>query len=304
MSSLPLPPSSHDRRLPFWLNHFCKIFLFNSYLPFKFVHSLQTSPSYQMSLDTFVGRDPHVDHSVSYHKLRDALGNFRELVCVTQAGDKPFDAAPPMAVRVTHGTPLSIAHTIMRSSFRAGGATHQGMTGVFCIGDSLLAGEGFSHARDRAKCNRCTEWIAHREPSSWSLPVVLAFYPLEDTVTHLETIGASLKCVIRCSPGTYLPRGRIDMWYDLDEARAWVHLHLAWYTISCLFTNQEAVMCGGTQHDALFWSRDTNNMPASCARVCCIADMKAHGWRRTKNVSSAERIYRCPHCVEPHLHVV
>jgi hypothetical protein len=250
--------------------------------------------------DIFVGRDRDVGCTHSYHRLVDAHGKSRNVVCMHQVGESPFDAIPNGCARVTHVTSLSTAYEILRTSFRAGPATDRSKTGVFCIGDNLTLGHAFHHARDRAKCSLCTEWVRHGEPSSWSQAVVLVFYPIAGELTKLGRIGASRKCVLECTPGTYLCRGRIDLWVEVDQWHAWVQMHSSWEArISGEFARHETVMCGGKQSDALYWARDSNYMPASCGRTARIADLyddNPMGWRWAGNRPVVDRIYRCPLC--------
>jgi hypothetical protein len=241
--------------------------------------------------------------------LRDDAGNLRRLMCITDQLQPVVDEAAEAAAgftRAYHGTSLSTAFIILQSSFRAGEATDNGRTGLFCIANTTV-GKAFGLARDRAKTERCTEWVAWGVPSAWSLPVVLSFSVRTEELVHCGNVGSGQKMVIPCTPSTQLTRGFVELWYDVNELQAFKALHqsfddqshkLQLHGIAGRYADVDNidVMCGGKLHDALFWSRPDNNMPASCGRVVNFKKLCSEGWRFAKNRSIIDRIYRCPRC--------
>jgi hypothetical protein len=257
-----------------------------------------------MSWLTVAGPQSHL-HST--HSC-DEAGNLRTLNCITDQFRSPFDEAAAGFSRVYHGTSLSTAYQILQSSLRAGDATDNGRTGLFCIANTTV-GKAFSLARDRAKSNLCTEWIQCGVPSAWSLPVVLSFFVRTEDLVHCGNVGSGQKMVIPCDPGTQLTRCFLDLWYDVEELLAFKALHRSLddrshklrgiaglYAVNEVNYEHVDVMCGGKLNDALFWSREDNNLPASCGRVVKFSELPREKLHFARSRARYQRIYRCPCC--------
>ena len=149
----------------------------------------------------------------------------------------------------------------------------------------------FQFARDRAKCILCTEWNAFSVPSTWSMPVVLMFQHTTSGLTGCRYLNGltNRKWVIRRPPGTILPQlPSTRLLLDLEEFQAWTLLHNNPPSPSI------SLMCGGRILAPYHWA--TVCMPASCGRVCKVSELDKNGWKCAINVSTDQRIYRCPEC--------
>ena len=225
-----------------------------------------------------------------------------------------------------HGTPLSIAYKVLFEDvgLRAGKATHRGRfcavcrTGVCFTGPKsrdakidLQYTVSFQLARDRAKSRYCTEWMQFGSPSVWSMPVVLMFQHPKDDTTNLQAFEgdvpqAALTPASVDAPDTLLPLcSSVRLLLDIDEYHAWLMLHTKSVIVELedrppALKDREGfdmIMCGGRLNDPLYWSRATNNVYASCGRICRVCDLETFGWqhaRRHRNIM--DRIYRCPKC--------
>ena len=196
-----------------------------------------------------------------------------------------------------HGTNLNIGHKILyHEGLKAGVSTDNGKTGVFFIGPGSVdekcdVGVNFQLARDRAKCILCTEWNAFGAPSAWSMPVVLMFQHPTSDVTGCGYLNGltNRKWVIQRPPGTILPQLlSTRLLLDLEEFRAWTLLHNNPPSPSI------SVMCGGRIFAPYHWASVC--MPASCGRICKVSELNKRGWKCAINVSTDQRIYRCPEC--------
>ena len=93
-----------------------------------------------------------------------------------------FTRGPPLCNDqfVTHGTPLSIAYTILRDGILVGCGKHsknrKPMHGLFCVQGGSERNR-IENARDRSTSNRCLEFRKNKWPTGWTVPCVLAWKP-------------------------------------------------------------------------------------------------------------------------------
>ena len=209
-----------------------------------------------------------------------------------------------------HGTSLTIAHKVFEEGgLLAGEATHLNDTGVFIIGrteeEPYSLGPNFVLARNRAKCNRCSEWTTFQAPSAWSMPVVIMFpHPLRD-LTRLKDYKdyCSSKYVINRPVGCYvkLPQEGARLLLCYQDYLAWVRLHAVPHcnVPRGILKNddfEDLMMCGGRLNDPFHWSTRQSNPHASCGSICRVRDLESAGWVSSKNVPEERRIYRCRAC--------
>ncbi len=224
-----------------------------------------------------------------------APGLFREFV---QFSAEPGRRRPGSGeVRVCHGCPLSIAWTILRNGFKVGAGRHQGRSGVFLMSlTSILRMEAFQLARDRSTSSRCLEWVVFGPGSVWSMPVVLSFVVSQDSLTNLGPVGHCQKVCIRAEEGVTMKirSSRVSLTLQTNDIFPWHFLHTNFATLQPLLDDGIMVLCHGRLCEPWYWSEVSNNESPSCGRACAYARITRAGWRWSRNVRPARRIFYCP----------
>ena len=215
-----------------------------------------------------------------------------------------FTRGPPLCEDhhfVTHGTPLSVAYTIIRDGIRVGSGEHskngKPMHGVFCM-DGGPARNRITHARDRSTSNRCLEFQKNMWPTTWTVPCVLAWEPWPDTVVSpLEEFsdGCWKSCIA----------GNIDTQRDMPYKMSLIinYGELASYKVlqEIQPKAQLYMICGGKQwwgedwtdqRNLTYWADDMNNMAASCGRCILDSSLQTSAWRKSRK----GKVWYCPSC--------
>ena len=196
---------------------------------------------------------------------------------------------------VTHGTPLPIAHAILRTGLRVGTGQHSSHNGWFCI-DGGNAYDRIVHARDKSSSMRCLEFQLLNYPSAWTVPCVLAWEAWPDTsVTHLEQYDDG--CWLSCIQEHIGARRDLPSDCALFVSARELHNYTKLWCLQMLDISHLYMLCCGIQHeqqyDPIYWSRSSNNLPPTCGRFIGIRRLRTSLWKRKKK----SKVWFCPGCL-------
>ena len=214
---------------------------------------------------------------------------------------------------VFHGTPLSIARSILNEGMRVGTGHHRHnsrtLNGNFFIQGIQLA-ECLIEARDRATVSRCRQWGQHgKVPSAWSCPVVIAFrFPAERLAT-LDHVGWVKKMCLQGEIGeTQLDANNlfarsVHIYFRLEELMAYTQLHRI--TEIDIRGLERYMICGGHATwdnqaekwiaDPLAWATAKNHVPPSCGRHILMSQLST-ATEHSSWIRSKKAFYFCAQC--------
>ena len=196
---------------------------------------------------------------------------------------------------VAHGCPLSIAYKILQEGHLVAGNGHHSakkrtVHGIFVISHGTLS-DRLGHARDRSTTNRDTEWSSDGL-TGWFTPCVLVFPVSYNRLIELGKVARTNKSALEMPVGTKwkIPQ-KMMLSLHLPEYRRYNSLPPLMRLKTRTTQFDEIMMCGGKERkengtvidwDPLYWSRDCNNMHASCGRTCIRGELSRNpGWTKS-----------------------